>query len=243
MLEKVTIFKFLGVHISEDLTWTQHTDVIINKAHQRLYFLRRLRRFDIKMSITSSDTKEAKALDTSANPGEPTTSNANRTLEDSKGNDNLTDSEEDDDDDDDDDDDIDGKSNSREEKKAPIELMGECPMHRPAWFVDQVRISTGRKVLKFLKAVMERDYKLSSKLCQMILLYEPENPEAKQFKELLQVKIKLDEAASTHQDDGEESNENDSSNEDDSEDSNDEDSNESERSDEESIASTESENT
>ncbi|XP_055493992.1 glutamate-rich protein 2 isoform X3 [Leucoraja erinacea] len=166
---------------------------------------------DIKMSTTSSDTKEANALDISANPVEPTTSNANRTLEHSKGADNLTDTENDDDDDD-----IDGKSNSREEKTAPIELMGE-----------------------FLKAVMERDYKLSSKLCQMILLYEPENPEAKQFKELLEIKIKLDEAASTHQDDGEESNESDNSNEDDSEDSNDE----SERSDEESIASTESENT
>ncbi|XP_055493994.1 glutamate-rich protein 2 isoform X5 [Leucoraja erinacea] len=119
---------------------------------------------DIKMSTTSSDTKEANALDISANPVEPTTSNANRTLEHSKGADNLTDTENDDDDDD-----IDGKSNSREEKTAPIELMGE-----------------------FLKAVMERDYKLSSKLCQMILLYEPENPEAKQFKELLEIKIKLE---------------------------------------------------
>ncbi|XP_055493995.1 glutamate-rich protein 2 isoform X6 [Leucoraja erinacea] len=113
---------------------------------------------DIKMSTTSSDTKEANALDISANPVEPTTSNANRTLEHSKGADNLTDTENDDDDDD-----IDGKSNSREEKTAPIELMGE-----------------------FLKAVMERDYKLS------ILLYEPENPEAKQFKELLEIKIKLE---------------------------------------------------
>lgn len=73
------------------------------------------------MSTTSSDTKEANALDISANPVEPTTSNANRTLEHSKGADNLTDTENDDDDDDD----IDGKSNSREEKMAPIELMGE----------------------------------------------------------------------------------------------------------------------
>ncbi|XP_051877334.1 glutamate-rich protein 2 isoform X2 [Pristis pectinata] len=96
-------------------------------------------------------------------------------------------------------------------------------------------------IQKFLKAIMDRDYKLSSKLCQMILLYEPENPEAKQFEALLEMKIQLDEAASTSQNDGENSTESDSSDEDDSEDSNNEDSDEIEKSDEESIGSPESE--
>ncbi len=36
-------FKFLGVHITEDLTWSAHTDAVLKKAHQRLFFLRRLR--------------------------------------------------------------------------------------------------------------------------------------------------------------------------------------------------------
>ncbi|KAI3366996.1 hypothetical protein L3Q82_009628, partial [Scortum barcoo] len=31
-----TSFRFLGVHISEDLTWTHHTDFITKSARQRL---------------------------------------------------------------------------------------------------------------------------------------------------------------------------------------------------------------
>ncbi|KAI4885591.1 hypothetical protein NFI96_030073, partial [Prochilodus magdalenae] len=44
-VERVKTFKFLGVHISEDLTWSQNTHYIIRKSQQRLYFLRRLRKF------------------------------------------------------------------------------------------------------------------------------------------------------------------------------------------------------
>ncbi|XP_062906186.1 glutamate-rich protein 2 [Mobula hypostoma] len=159
----------------------------------------------------NSDTKEAKALETSANTIESydiaTTSNVNRTLEDYKADVNLSDGEEENGD----------EGNKEEERRAPIELMGE-----------------------FLKAIMDRDYKLSSKLCQMILLYEPENSEAKQFEVLLEKKLQLDEAASTGQNDVEDSTESDSS-EDDSEDSGNEDSDEDERSDEEFIGSPESE--
>lgn len=32
-------FKFLGVHISEDLSWSLNTAHIIRKAQQRLFFL------------------------------------------------------------------------------------------------------------------------------------------------------------------------------------------------------------
>ncbi len=34
-VERVTSFKFLGVHITEDLTWSAHTDAVLKKAHQR----------------------------------------------------------------------------------------------------------------------------------------------------------------------------------------------------------------
>ncbi|XP_072115755.1 glutamate-rich protein 2 [Mobula birostris] len=145
----------------------------------------------------NSDAKEAKALETSANTIESydiaTTSNVNRTLEDYKADVNLSDGEEENGD----------EGNKEEERRAPIELMGE-----------------------FLKAIMDRDYKLSSKLCQMILFYEPENSEAKQFEVLLEKKLQLDEAASAGQNDVEDSTESDSSEEDDSEDSGNEDSDE-----------------
>ncbi|KAI3371234.1 hypothetical protein L3Q82_023539 [Scortum barcoo] len=36
--------KFLGVHISDDLSWTTNTESLAKKAQQRLYFLRKLKR-------------------------------------------------------------------------------------------------------------------------------------------------------------------------------------------------------
>ena len=44
ILEEVKSFKFLGVFISHDLTWTVHCDYIMKKANRRLYALRQLRR-------------------------------------------------------------------------------------------------------------------------------------------------------------------------------------------------------
>uniref|UniRef100_A0A3P8WVL5 Peptidase M12B domain-containing protein n=1 Tax=Cynoglossus semilaevis TaxID=244447 RepID=A0A3P8WVL5_CYNSE len=43
-VEQVRNFKFLGLHISEDLSWTVNTKNIIKKAQQRLFFLRTLRK-------------------------------------------------------------------------------------------------------------------------------------------------------------------------------------------------------
>ena len=54
MVERVKSFKFLGVHISEDLSWSENTDAIIKKAHQRLYFLRRLRRVGMSRRTLSN---------------------------------------------------------------------------------------------------------------------------------------------------------------------------------------------
>ncbi|XP_048868597.1 glutamate-rich protein 2 isoform X2 [Brienomyrus brachyistius] len=45
---------------------------------------------------------------------------------------------------------------------------------------------------EFLKSVMERKYILARKLCQMILIYEPENPEAKQFIPLIEAKLLME---------------------------------------------------
>ncbi|XP_041116550.1 glutamate-rich protein 2 isoform X1 [Polyodon spathula] len=58
-----------------------------------------------------------------------------------------------------------------EDNKAPIELLGE-----------------------FLQSIMEKNYTLASKLCQMILIYEPDNPEAKQFIPLIDEKLLIEQA-------------------------------------------------
>ncbi len=53
-VERVSSFKFLGVHITEDLTWSAHTDAVLKKAHQRLFFLRRLRKFGTSPRVLRS---------------------------------------------------------------------------------------------------------------------------------------------------------------------------------------------
>lgn len=72
-------------------------------------------------------------------------------------------------------------SESEEEKgKAPVQLLGE-----------------------FLKATMDEDYKLASKLCKMILIYEPDNLEAKEFFPLIEKMILIDEHAKQSDEDEE----------------------------------------
>ncbi len=51
---RVSSFKFLGVHITEDLTWSAHTDAVLKKAKQTLFFLRRLRKFGMSPHILHS---------------------------------------------------------------------------------------------------------------------------------------------------------------------------------------------
>ncbi|KAI3367054.1 hypothetical protein L3Q82_009687, partial [Scortum barcoo] len=43
-VERISSFKFLGTHISENLSWTSNTSSLIKKAHQRLFFLRTLKK-------------------------------------------------------------------------------------------------------------------------------------------------------------------------------------------------------
>ncbi len=50
-VERVSSFKYLGVNISEDLTWTPHIQTQVKKARQRLYHLRQLRKFRVSPAI------------------------------------------------------------------------------------------------------------------------------------------------------------------------------------------------
>ncbi len=50
-VERVSSTKFLGVHITEDLSWTNNTAALAKKALQRLYFLRKLRKARAPASI------------------------------------------------------------------------------------------------------------------------------------------------------------------------------------------------
>ena len=53
-VEVVSSFRYLGVHIANDLSWSTNTACLIKKAHQRLYFLRRLRHAGLGSSVLSS---------------------------------------------------------------------------------------------------------------------------------------------------------------------------------------------
>ena len=43
----VDSYKYLGVHLNKRLDWTDNTDALYKKGQSRLFFLRRLRSFDV----------------------------------------------------------------------------------------------------------------------------------------------------------------------------------------------------
>ena len=47
-------FKFLGTYISKDLSWSHNTQHIARKSQQRLYFLRKLRKFGLSTKLLSN---------------------------------------------------------------------------------------------------------------------------------------------------------------------------------------------
>ena len=51
VVEQVESFKFLGVHITNKLTWPKHTKTVVKRAHQNLFPLRRLKRFNMGPQI------------------------------------------------------------------------------------------------------------------------------------------------------------------------------------------------
>jgi hypothetical protein len=44
VVEKDKSFMFLGVHITDNLKWSTHTDSVVKKTQQRLFKLRRLKK-------------------------------------------------------------------------------------------------------------------------------------------------------------------------------------------------------
>ncbi|KAI4903393.1 hypothetical protein NFI96_004729 [Prochilodus magdalenae] len=52
-VEVVSSYRYLGVHLSNNLTWSNNTSSLVRKAHQWLYFHRRLRRAGLGSSLTS----------------------------------------------------------------------------------------------------------------------------------------------------------------------------------------------
>ncbi|KAK1805625.1 hypothetical protein P4O66_019908, partial [Electrophorus voltai] len=50
-VERVDNFRCLGVQISQDLSWSHHTNSLTKKARQRLYHLRRLRDFRLPSKV------------------------------------------------------------------------------------------------------------------------------------------------------------------------------------------------
>ena len=47
-MERVKSFKFLAVHITDDLKWSLHTNSGVKKVQQLLFNLRRLKKFEIR---------------------------------------------------------------------------------------------------------------------------------------------------------------------------------------------------
>ncbi|KAK2492896.1 hypothetical protein MC885_008837, partial [Smutsia gigantea] len=72
----------------------------------------------------------------------------------------------------------DDDNDPHKETPAPLELMAE-----------------------FLRAEMGQDYHLAKKLCEMILIYEPENPEAKEFFSLIEEMLLMEKAQNLEEDD------------------------------------------
>ncbi|KAK1804591.1 hypothetical protein P4O66_020585 [Electrophorus voltai] len=50
-VERVDSFRYLGVHISQDLSWSRHINSLAKKARQRLYHLRHLRDFRLPSKV------------------------------------------------------------------------------------------------------------------------------------------------------------------------------------------------
>ncbi len=53
-VERVPAFRFLGINITEDLSWNTNTSAAVKKAQQRLYFLRTLRKNHLQEQLLVS---------------------------------------------------------------------------------------------------------------------------------------------------------------------------------------------
>jgi len=46
-IERVNVFKLLGVHINQSLKWDDHVSAICNKSASRIYFFKQLKRSSV----------------------------------------------------------------------------------------------------------------------------------------------------------------------------------------------------
>ncbi|KAI3367117.1 hypothetical protein L3Q82_008187 [Scortum barcoo] len=53
-VERVKNIKFLGIHITSDLTWSMNTAHLVKKAQQRLFFLRKLKRAGLSPQLLTN---------------------------------------------------------------------------------------------------------------------------------------------------------------------------------------------
>ncbi|KAI4895256.1 hypothetical protein NFI96_000433 [Prochilodus magdalenae] len=53
-VERVSSIRFLGVYLSDDLTWSLYTNKVVRSARQCLFFLRRLRKFGLPPDILTN---------------------------------------------------------------------------------------------------------------------------------------------------------------------------------------------
>ncbi|PIK57034.1 hypothetical protein BSL78_06076 [Apostichopus japonicus] len=54
IIEQVSSFRFLGSHITDNITWSVNCSEILKKARQRLYFLRKLRSYGFNQRILTT---------------------------------------------------------------------------------------------------------------------------------------------------------------------------------------------
>ncbi|KAI4886588.1 hypothetical protein NFI96_000785 [Prochilodus magdalenae] len=54
VVERASSVRFLGVHLTDDLTWSLHTNKVVRSARQNLFFLRRLRKFGLPPDILTN---------------------------------------------------------------------------------------------------------------------------------------------------------------------------------------------
>ena len=54
IVEQVSSFRFLGTHITDNITWSVNCTEILKKARQRLYFMRKLRSYGFNQCILTN---------------------------------------------------------------------------------------------------------------------------------------------------------------------------------------------
>ena len=50
-VEQVKTFKYLGIILSSDITWHDNVAAVTNKAHKRLFFMRKLKQANVDVTI------------------------------------------------------------------------------------------------------------------------------------------------------------------------------------------------